>query len=133
MRTSSGFSASGRTRSRDVPRASHSTGSFVESPAPTGSDVTKTVAEATIAGNPTDSLTYTLSFHNPSNRDDAFGVTVNDALPTGVEYLGSGTATFSLGDFAPHQTKSMQFVAHPSGPLAAGSTLTNTAVFSFED
>jgi len=73
------------------------------------------------------------SFHNPSNRDDAFGVTVNDALPTGVEYLGSGTATFSLGDFAPHQTKSMQFVAHPSGPLAAGSTLTNTAVFSFED
>ncbi len=110
-----------------------STGSFVESPAPTGTDVAKSVAEATIAGNPADSLTYTLSFHNPSNQDDALDVTVDDTLPAGVEYLGSGTASFSLGDFAPHQTKSMQFVAHPSGPLAAGTTLTNTAVFSFTD
>jgi uncharacterized repeat protein (TIGR01451 family) len=110
-----------------------STGSFVESPAPVGSDVTKVVAEATIAGNPADSLTYTLSFTNPSNQDDAFDVTVTDTLPAGVEYLGSGTATFNLGDLAPHQTATKTFVAHPSGPLAAGSTLTNTAVFAFDD
>src|SRR5205807_2349187 len=94
-----------------------STGSFVESPVPVGSDVTKVVAEATIAGNPADSLTYTLTFKNPSNQDDAFNVVATDTLPTGVQYLGSGTAVFSLGDFAPHQMKTMTFVAHPTGPL----------------
>jgi uncharacterized repeat protein (TIGR01451 family) len=110
-----------------------STGSFVESPAPVGSDVTKVVAEATIAGNPADSLTYTLSFTNPSNQDDAFDVTVTDTLPAGVQYLGSGTATFNLGDLAPHQTATKTFVAHPSGPLAAGTTLVNSATFAFDD
>jgi len=110
-----------------------STGSFVESPAPTGSDVTKTVAEATIAGNPADSLTYSLSFTNPSNQDDVFDLTVTDTLPAGVQYLGSGTATFNLGDLAPHQTATKTFVAHPSGPLAAGTTLVNSAAFDFKD
>ena len=110
-----------------------STGSFVESPAPAGSDVTKVVAEATIAGNPADSLTYTLTFKNPSNQDDAFNIQAVDTLPAGVQYLGSGTATFSLGNLAPHQTVTKTFVAHPSVPLAAGSTIVNSATFSFDD
>ena len=105
------------------------TGSGVESPAPSGSDVTLSVAEATIAGNPADSLTYTLTFKNPSNQDDAFGVTVANTLPAGV----SGTTTFNLGDLAPHQTATRTFVAHPTGPLVAGTVLTDTAVFSFSD
>jgi fimbrial isopeptide formation D2 family protein len=110
-----------------------STGSFVESPAPAGGDVTKVVAEATIAGNPADSLTYTLTFTNPSNQDDAYNLVVTDTLPAGVEYLGLGTATFNLGDLAPHQTATKTFVAHPAVPLTAGATLTNTATFAFDD
>jgi uncharacterized repeat protein (TIGR01451 family) len=109
------------------------TGSGVESPVPTGGDVTLGVAEATIAGNPVDSLTYTLTFRNPSNQDDALGITVTDTLPAGVQYLGSGTANFSLGELAPHQTATKTFVAHPAGPLPAGAILTDTAVFAFND
>ena len=105
------------------------TGSGVESPAPTGGDVTLSVAEATIAGNPADSLTYTLTFTNPSNQDDAFNVQVANTLPAGV----AGTTSFNLGDLAPHQSATRTFVAHPTGPLAAGTILTDTAVFSFDD
>ena len=105
------------------------TGSGVESPAPTGGDVTLSVAEATIAGNPADSLTYTLTFTNPSNQDDALSVKVANTLPAGV----TGTTSFNLGDLAPHQSATRTFVAHPTGPLAAGTILTDTAVFSFDD
>ena len=105
------------------------TGSGVESPAPTGGDVTLSVAEATIAGNPADSLDYTLSFTNPSNQDDALNVTVANTLPVGV----AGPTSFSLGDLAPHQTATRTFVAHPTAPLPAGAILTDTAVFSFTD
>src|SRR4051794_7556456 len=109
------------------------TGSGVESPAPAGGDVTLSVAEATIAGNPTDSLTYTLTFTNPSNQDDAFAVTVTNTLPAGVQSGGSSTPTFNLGDVAPHQTLTKTFTAHPTGPLAAGAVLTNSASFAFDD
>ncbi len=105
------------------------TGSGVESPVPSGGDVTLTVAEATIAGNPADSLTYTLTFKNPSNQDDALNVTVANTLPAGV----AGTTSFNLGDLAPHQSATRTFVAHPTGPLPAGTILTDTAVFSFND
>ncbi len=106
------------------------TGSFVESPLPTGSDVTKTVLEAVIPGNPADSLHYTMTFTNPSNQDDAFNVVVTDTLPAGVT---AASTTFGLGDLAPHQTKSVSFTAHPSGPLTAGTVLTNSAAFDFDD
>ncbi len=109
------------------------TGSGVESPAPSGGDVVLSVAEATIPGNPADSLHYTLTLTNPSNQDDAYNVHVTDTLPAGVQYLGSGTASFNLGDLAPHKSATMSFTAHPSGPLAAGATLTNTAKFDFDD
>jgi uncharacterized repeat protein (TIGR01451 family) len=105
------------------------TGSFVESPVPTGSDVTKTVLESSIAGNPADSLDYTVTFKNPSFQDDAFNIVVTDTLPAGV----TGPTTFNLGNLAPQQTKTVSFTAHPSGPLAAGTTLTNTATFDFDD
>lgn len=110
-----------------------STGSQVESPAPSGSDVTKSVAQATIAGNTGDGLDYTLTFKNPSNQDDAFNVVVTDTLPAGVQSGGSGTVVLDLGDLAPHQTVTRSFTAHPTGPLAAGATLTNSASFAFDD
>jgi uncharacterized repeat protein (TIGR01451 family) len=106
------------------------TGSHVESPVPTGSDVTKSVLESSIPGNPADTLHYTVTFTNPSNQDDAFNIVVTDTLPAGVT---AGSTTFSLGDLAPHQTATFSFTAHPTGPLAAGTTLTNTANFDFED
>ncbi len=109
------------------------TGSGVESPAPSGSDVTDTVAEATTPGNPSDNLDYTLTFTNPSNQDDAYNITVTDTLPAGVQLGGSGTVTFNLGDLAPHQTATRTFTAHPTGPLAAGTVLTNSAQFNFND
>jgi hypothetical protein len=105
------------------------TGSGVESPAPTGGDVTLSVAEATIAGNPADSLDYTLTFRNPSNQDDAFTITLPNTPPTGV----STTTSFNLGNLAPHQMVTRTFVGHPTGPLAAGTILTDTAVFAFND
>jgi uncharacterized repeat protein (TIGR01451 family) len=106
------------------------TGSFVESPVPTGSDVTKSVLEASIPGNPADILHYTVTFTNPSNQDDAFNVVVTDTLPAGIT---AATTTFNLGDLAPHQTASVTFTAQPTGPLAAGTTLTNSAAFDFDD
>jgi uncharacterized repeat protein (TIGR01451 family) len=109
------------------------TGSDVESPVPSGTDVIKSVAEATIAGNPSDNLDYTLTFTNPSNQDDAFNVTVTDTLPPGVQSGGSGTVSLDLGDLAPHQSVTQTFTAHPTGPLPAGTTLTNSATFDFND
>jgi uncharacterized repeat protein (TIGR01451 family) len=106
------------------------TGSRVESPAPTGGDVTLSVAEATIGGNPGDSLDYTLTFRNPSNQDDAYNITVTDTLPAGVQSGGSGTVVFDLGDLAPHQSITRTFTAHPTGALLAGTVLTNSAVFA---
>jgi uncharacterized repeat protein (TIGR01451 family) len=106
------------------------TGSHVESPVPTGDDVTKTVLEATTPGNPADLLHYTVTFTNPSDQDDAINVKVTDTLPAGVT---AATTTFDLGDFAPHQSKSTSFTAHPTGPLLAGTVLTNSAAFDFED
>jgi uncharacterized repeat protein (TIGR01451 family) len=109
------------------------TGSFVESPAPSGADVAKSVTEASIAGNSGDTLHYTLTFTNPSNQDDAFNVQVTDTLPTGVQSGGSSTVTFNLGNLAPHQTATKAFTAHPASALPAGTTLTNSADFDFDD
>ena len=109
------------------------TGSRVESPAPSGSDVSKSVTESTIAGNTSDVLHYTFSFKNPSDQDDAYSVTVTDTLPTGVQSGGLSTVTFNLGDVAPHQTVTQAFTAQPSAALLAGATLTNTAKVDFDD
>jgi uncharacterized repeat protein (TIGR01451 family) len=103
---------------------------YVESPAPTGGDVTHTVTEASIAGNNGDQLHYHLSFHNPSNQDDAFNITIADTLPSGV----SGSPPTTLDDRAPHQTDTRNFTASVTGgPLLAGTVLTASAVFGFED
>jgi len=109
------------------------TGSHVESPAPTGGDVTLTVTEATIAGNTSDTLHYSLSFKNPSNQDDAYAVSVTVTLPSGVKSAGQSTRTFALGDLAPHQTANQSFTANPTGPLLDGTSLTASASFSFND
>jgi uncharacterized repeat protein (TIGR01451 family) len=109
------------------------TGSKVVSPAPGLSDVTKTVTEGTIAGNPGDTLHYHVSFHNPSDQDDAINVTLTDTLPIGVQSGGSGTVTHNFPDLAPHQTATFDFTAHPTGALMAGTTLTNSASFAFQD
>jgi uncharacterized repeat protein (TIGR01451 family) len=109
------------------------TGSRVESPVPSGSDVAKSVTESSIAGNTSDTLHYTLTFKNPSNQDDAYGVSVTDTLPAGVQSGGSSTVSFNLGDLAPHQTATKTFTAQPTGPLLDGTTLTNSATFDFND
>ncbi len=56
-------------------RATRRRGSHVEAPTPTGGDVTASVTEATIPGNNGDALHYHVSFHDPSNQDDAFSIT----------------------------------------------------------
>ena len=73
------------------------TGSHVESPVPSAGDVTASVAEPTIAGNNGNQLHYAISFHNPSDQDDAYAVVATVTYAGGV----SGTTTFSLGDAAP--------------------------------
>jgi fimbrial isopeptide formation D2 family protein len=114
--------------------ASYSTtGSKVESPVPATGDVTLSVTESTIAGNTSDTLDYTLTFKNPSDQDDAYGVTVADTLPSGVQFNGSGTVTLGPVDLAPHESKTWTIAAHPSTNLLAGATLTDQAVFSFKD
>ena len=106
------------------------TGSFVESPAPSGSDVTHTVTESTIAGNNGDQMHYHLSFKNPSHQDDAFSVAVTDTLPSGV----SGSPPGALGDLAPHQSATSDFTGTlTGGPLLDGTVLTASAVFAFDD
>ena len=90
------------------------TGSFVESPTPSGGDVTNTVTESSIAGNNGDLLHYHLSFHDPSNQDDAFSVSVADTLPSGI----SGSPPSALGDLAPHQTANEQLHRDADGRAA---------------
>jgi uncharacterized repeat protein (TIGR01451 family) len=109
------------------------TGSHVESPAPSGGDVVKSVTESTIAGNTSDTLHYTVSLKNPSDQDDAYNINVTDTLPTGLVSSGSSTVNVSLGDLAPHKTATRSYNAHPSAPLLDGTVLTNSAVFSFDD
>jgi hypothetical protein len=111
--------------------ASYTTsGSHVESPVPSGGDVTNTVTEPTIAGNNGDSLHYHLSFHDPSHQDDAFSISVADTLPAGI----SGSPPSALGDLAPHQTVTRNFTGTlTGGPLLDGTVLTASAVYSFND
>ncbi|HKD95387.1 MAG TPA: Ig-like domain-containing protein [Gaiellaceae bacterium] len=106
------------------------TGSHVEVPAPGLGDVTNTVTESTIQGNNGDLLHYHVSFHNPSNQDDAFSVSATHNFPSGV----SGPASSSLGDLAPHQSASANFTGTVSGgPLLAGTVLTENVTFGFDD
>jgi hypothetical protein len=106
------------------------TGSGVESPVPSGSDVTLSVTEATIPGNNGDALHYTMTFKNPSNQDDAFSIQATATLPSGV----TGTTTFNLGNLAPHQTATRSFTATVSGgPLLDGTVLTTSVKFDFDD
>lgn len=106
------------------------TGSKVESPVPSGADVTESVTEATIAGNNGDTLHYSTSFRNPSNQDDAFNIGITDTLPSGV----SGGTSFSLGDLAPHRLATNLFTdTVTGGPLLDGTVLTNSAKFDFDD
>lgn len=106
------------------------TGSFVESPTPSGGDVAHGVTESTIQGNNGDQLHYSLSFKNPSIQDDVFSIGVADTLPSSV----SGSAPASLGDLAPQQTATRSFTGTVTGgPLLDGTVLTSSAVFSFDD
>jgi hypothetical protein len=105
------------------------TGSSVEAPNPTGGDVTASVTEGTIQGNSGDALHYHVSFHNPSNQDDAYSV--SDA----ISYPGSvlGPASTSLGDLAPHQTANGNPTATVTAPLLDGTVLTTTFTSNFDD
>ena len=109
------------------------TGSHVESPVPSGGDVALSVLEATIAGNPSNLLHYTVSFRNPSNQDDAYNVAATVTLPAGVESGGASSVALSLGNLAPHQTATATFTAHPTAPLLDGTVLTASASFAFDD
>jgi hypothetical protein len=106
------------------------TGSSVVAPSPTGGDVTASVTEATIQGNNGDLLHYHVSFHNPSDQDDAYSVSDAASYPSGV----SGPGSTSLGDLAPHQTTSGNVTATVTGgPLLAGTVLTTTFTSNFDD
>jgi hypothetical protein len=105
------------------------TGSSVEAPNPTGGDVTASVSEATIQGNIGDALHYHVSFHNPSNQDDAYSVSDAISYPSNV----SGAGSTSLGDLAPHQTASGNPTATVTAPLLAGTVLTTTFTSNFDD
>jgi hypothetical protein len=106
------------------------TGSHVEAPNPTGGDVTASVTEATIAGNNGDALHYHMSFHNPSNQDDAYAVSDAISYASGVSGPGSST----LGDVAPHGTANGNPTASVTGgPLLDGTVLTTTFTTSFND
>lgn len=106
------------------------TGSQVEVPTPTGGDVTASVTEATIPGNNGDALHYHVSFHNPSNQDDAFSVADSASYAAGV----SGPGSTGLGDVSPHGTANGSLAASVTGgPLLDGTVLTSTFTTSFND
>ena len=105
------------------------TGSSVDAPSPTGGDVTASVTEATIQGNTGDALHYQVSFHNPSNQDDAYSVSDSISYPSDV----SGPGSTSLGDLAPHQTANGNPTATVSAPLLDGTVLTTTFTSNFDD
>jgi hypothetical protein len=106
------------------------TGSHVEAPTPTGGDVTASVTEATIPGNNGDALHYQVSFHDPSDQDDAFSVSDSASYATGV----TGPGSTGLGDLAPHQSSSGNLTASVTGgPLLDGTVLTSTFTTSFND
>jgi hypothetical protein len=106
------------------------TGSHVEAPSPSGSDVGASVDEATIEGDNGDVLHYHVSFHNPSDQDDAFSISDGASYATGV----SGPSSTSLGDLSPHLTANGNLTASiTGGPLLDGTVLTSTFTTSFDD
>jgi hypothetical protein len=106
------------------------TGSHVEAPSPSGTDVGASVTESTIEGDNGDLLHYHVSFHNPSDQDDAYSVSDGASYATGV----TGAASTSLGDFSPHETDSANITASiTGGPLLDGTVLTSTFTTSFDD
>jgi hypothetical protein len=106
------------------------TGSNVETPSPSGGDVTASVTESTIQGNNGDLLHYHVSFHNPSNQDDAFSVSDAASYASGV----SGPGSTGLGNLAPHQSANGNLTASVTGgPLLDGTVLTSTFTTGFDD
>jgi hypothetical protein len=107
-----------------------SSGSHVEVPSPSGGDVTASVAEATIPGNNGDVLHYHVSFHNPSNQDDALTISDTASYASGV----GGPGSVSLGNLSPHLTANGNLTASVTGgPLLAGTVLTSTFTSHFDD
>jgi uncharacterized repeat protein (TIGR01451 family) len=93
------------------------TGTVPVSPTPAANvTLTKTVADPTPADRTDD--TYTLTLHN-AGPDPATGVTVTDALPAGLAYVSSTTATGTISYSAGTVTWSV-------GTLASGATATAT-------
>jgi hypothetical protein len=106
------------------------TGSNVETPSPSGGDVTASVTESTIEGDNGDVLHYHVSFHNPSNQDDAYSISDSASYATGI----SGPASTGLGDLSPHLTANGNPTASiTGGPLLDGTVLTTTFTTSFDD
>ncbi|HET9681234.1 MAG TPA: hypothetical protein VFP19_04275 [Candidatus Limnocylindrales bacterium] len=106
------------------------TGSNVETPNPTGSDVTASVTESTIQGNNGDQLHYHVSFKNPSDQDDAFSVSDSASYASAV----SGPGSTTLGNLAPHKSASGNLTASVTGgPLLDGTVLTSTFTTNFDD
>jgi uncharacterized repeat protein (TIGR01451 family) len=95
----------------------------------------------TASANPTvgSDLTYTLAVANNNAGNPAGGVTVTDALPSGVTFVSSsagqgsctGTATVScaLGTIGPSQSTTVSIVVKPTaeGPLSNTATVTTSA------
>ncbi len=97
------------------------TGSVPVNPTPAASvTLTKTVTNATPADGTNDS--YTLTLHN-AGPDSATGVVVTDALPAGLAYVSSATATGSISEAV---VAGVQTVTWTVGTLADSATATAT-------
>ena len=100
-------------------------------------EVTKSVNNATPGEG--DSVTYTVTVDN-NGPDDATGVEVTDALPTGVTYssdsaggsYNSGTGVWTVGSLADAASATLTIVAAVDAGTG-GDTITNTASISASD
>jgi uncharacterized repeat protein (TIGR01451 family) len=96
--------------------------------------ITKTAGSATVSAGTT--LIYDLTVTN-NGPAVAFNVVVTDTLPAGVTYVGStdtcaeapvGTLTCQLGNLASGDSSTFSIQVKVNANVAAGTTLTNTAV-----
>ena len=105
-------------------------------PCPVDVQIVKTASPNPIVGR---DMTYTLDVKNNSAASTATGVSVTDALPSGLTFVsssaaqgtcsGDATVTCAIGALAPAQATTVTIVARPTapGPLVNTASATTTA------
>jgi hypothetical protein len=93
---------------------------FIETPAP---KLTADLSPATLAGNTSDALVYTLTVTDPSNNEPVKNAVITTTLPSGLTRTGGGTLVLNVGTLGVHDSRTYTINVSPSSNLLDGTVL----------